>query len=105
MTADKPPDGNSSTWNPLLFIIEETGSLGITIEAHPKNKGICITGVIPSSRASKSGLKVGDILCKLGSKGTHFVKKTNETTIQNMMSDYNRPLILELLRQLSDEDI
>ena len=66
MTTDKPTDDDSSTWNSLPFIIEATGSLGITIGYHPKNKGIHITCVIPSSTAPKSGLKVGDILCKLG---------------------------------------
>ena len=64
--ADKPTDDDSSTWKQLLFIIEETGSLGITVEVNKKNKGIHITHVNPSSTASKSGLKVGDILCKLG---------------------------------------
>ena len=86
MTADKPTDDDSSTWKSLHFIIEDTGSLGITVEVNPKNKGIYITGVISSSTASKSGFKVGYILCKLRSKGTRFVKKVNETIIQNVMS-------------------
>ena len=59
----------------------------------------------PSSTASKSGLKVGDILCKLGSKGTRFVKKINETTIRNLTTHQNRPFILEVLRELSDDNI
>ena len=102
---NEPNDDDSSIWKPLLFIIEKTGPFDITIGFHPKNKGIHITDVIPSSTAYKSGLKVGDILCKLGSKGTHFVKNANETTIQNVMSHHNCPLILEVLRELSDEDI
>jgi hypothetical protein len=75
MTADKPTDGDSSMWKPLLFIIEEKGPLGCTVEPNLKNEAVHITCVNPSSTASKSGLKVGDILCKLGSKGTRFVKK------------------------------
>ena len=103
--ADKPTDDNSSIWKPLLFIIEETGSLGIAVEPHPKHEGIHITEIIPSSTAYKLGLKVGDILCKLGSKGTRFVKKENETTVQNLTTPDNRPFILEVLSELSDVDI
>ena len=105
MTADQPSDDNSTNWKPLLFIIKETGSLGITVGHHPKYEEIHITEIIPSSTAYKLGLKVGDILCKLGSKGTRFVKKENETTVQNLTTPDNRPFILEVLSELSDVDI
>ena len=36
MTADELSDDNSTNWKPLLFIIEETGSLGITRWSSPK---------------------------------------------------------------------
>ena len=38
MIADKPTDDDSSTWKPLLFITEDTGSLGIAVEAHKKKQ-------------------------------------------------------------------
>ena len=70
-----------------------------------QKNGIRVTSIIPSSPAFKAGFKVGDVLYKPGSKGNRLLQNNNDTTVPNLMLHQNRPIILEALREISNEDI
>ena len=52
----------------LRFVIEDRGKCGIELKKYNNNRFI-VGSLVPLSPASDTGLKVGDLLCKPGTKG------------------------------------
>ena len=55
-------------YNLLRFLIEDRGKCGIELNKYNDDRCF-VASLVPLSPASEAGLKVGDILCKPGTKG------------------------------------
>ena len=86
----------------LRFLIEDRGKCGIEIKKYSDNR-FFVSSLIPLSPASEAGLKVGDILCKPGTKGGCL--NSEYQYLKNIQIENNRPIVVEVLRILTDDDL
>ena len=84
----------------MRFLIEARGKCGIESKKYNDNRFV-VSSLIPLSPASEAGLKVGDILCKPGTKGGCLNSK--DQYLKNIQIGNNRPIVVEVLRILTDD--
>ena len=86
----------------MRFLIEDGGKCGFSIKKLNDSR-IFISYLEPLSPASEAGLKVGDMLCKPGTKGDFL--NIEEQFLENIQIVNNRPIVVEVLRILTDDDL
>ena len=86
----------------MRFLIEDRGKCGIELEKY-NDKILLVGSLVPLSPASEAGLKVGDILCKPGTKGGYLNEE--DQFLKNIQIEYNRPIVVEVARILTDDDL
>ena len=86
----------------MRFLVEDRGKCGIDLTKYNGNR-FFVSSLIPLSPASEAGLKVGDILCKPGTKGGCLNEE--DQFLNNIQIENNRPIVVEVLRILTDDDL
>ena len=86
----------------LRFLIEDRGECKIELKKYNNNRFI-VGSRVPLSPASEAGLKVGDILCKPGTKGGYLNKE--DQFLNNIQIENNHPIVVEVLRILTDDNL
>ena len=84
----------------MRFLIEDKNKCGIELKKCTDNR-CCVSSLIPLSPASEAGLKVGDILCKPGTKGDCL--NSEDQFLNNIQIENNHPIVVEVLRILNDD--
>ena len=86
----------------LRFLIDDRGKCRIELKKYNDNR-FFVSSLIPLSPASEAGLKVGDILCKPGTKGGCL--NSEDQYLKNIQIENNRPILVEVLRILTDDEL
>ena len=80
-------------------------NIGVNVELSLRSTTITdfVGSLVLLSPASEEGLKVGDILCKPGTKGDCL--NIEDQFKKNIQIENNRPIVVEVVRILTDDDL